>query len=82
MPKKLDLKELPTVGQAKFEDRYPWINDVLDGAVYELEKGKDFTVQTETMYQSLKGYAARRKLDLGLRSSSGNILVQYRGTTE
>lgn len=82
MPKKLDLKELPTIGQQSFESRYPWISEVLDGSVYELEAGKDFTTKTETMYQALKGYAQRRKLDLGLRSSSGNILIQYRGTTE
>lgn len=80
MPKKLDLTELPTVGQQKFEDRYPWIEEVLDGSVYKLEQGKDFTVKTETMYQALKGYAKRRQIELGLRSSSGDILVQYRGS--
>ena len=78
MKKRTDLQELPTIGQSKFEDRYPWIKDVMDGAVYELEQGKDFTIKTETMYQALKGYAKRRQLDLGLRSSSGNILIQFR----
>jgi hypothetical protein len=79
MPKRReDLDSLPTIGQTSFEDRYPWIADVLDGKVYELVAGEDFTVKTETMYQSLRGYAERRKLDIGIRTTKGNILLQNR----
>lgn len=80
MPKvREDLQALPTIGQTSFEERYPWISEVLDGRVHELEAGTDFTVKTETMYQSLRGYADRRKIDLGIRTTKGNILVQLNG---
>ena len=78
--KRTDLTEIPESGQLSFEDRYPDLKEWLDGGVWELESGVDFTTKTETMYQALKGYAKRRQLDVGLRTSKGNILIQNRST--
>lgn len=78
MPKvRTDISDLNMYSRStRIEEKYPWLDKVQDGKVHELVKGKDFTVQTETMRQSMKLWAERNGIGMAVKTEGENILVQ------
>lgn len=80
MPKvRTDIKDLNQYARSsRIEDKYPFLADIQDGKAHELVAGKDFTVTTETMRQSMKLWAERNGVPLIVKTEGENILVQMR----
>lgn len=78
MPKvRTDIKNLEQFSKAsRLEDKYPYLNDCLDGKTYELVSGKDFTTKTETMRQGIKLWAERNGIAMSVKTQGENVLVQ------
>lgn len=74
MAKKLDEYEF---GKAKF--KYPW-EQWLDGTIWHLEHGKDFSVEVESMRVNIYTAAERRDLKVRTSVEGEDIVMQaYEG---
>lgn len=78
MPKvRSDIKDLSDYRSVKrAEEKYPWLEKLMDGKVHELEAGKDFKVATESMRSSVKAWAERHGYNVFVRAEKKNVLIQ------
>lgn len=75
-----DIRDLVKHSRAAtFDQKYPFFANLLDGQVHELQAGKDFTVQLETLRGAVKTWAERNKVNLIVRTEGPNLLVQATG---
>lgn len=73
MARKLQQADLPAVQTT--QTIYPW-KDWLDGGVWELIPGEDFTVRVTSFISAAHGAASRRGTKLHIRNQDGKLLLQ------
>ena len=71
MPKTLDSFDFPHGGRKGIE--YDW-DSILDGRIYQLEQGKDFTAEPKTFVGAVARAANSRNLRVK-RQIDGKVLV-------
>jgi hypothetical protein len=68
-------------GKSKENPLYDWDN-WLDGQVWELEKGKDFTVGVTSFRSLASKTAGRRGIKVKTRVKDGNLFIQAKKEVE
>lgn len=71
MAKQLESFKFRTRGRVQ---KYPW-NEWLDGSIWELKKGEDFTINTRIMRNSARSAADRRRVQIRTQIPNENTLI-------